>query len=326
MKNIIKEEDKLRLRKAGYLLIGPSQHSAVKICLWTKRSLTDAGYCYKQKFYGINSHRCLQFTPALPFCSNKCLHCWRDTKITFPKWIGEIDSPKEILDAAIEGQRKLLNGFPGNPETNLRKWREAQNPNQAAISLAGEPTLYPLLPELLNELKKRKFTSFLVTNGLLPQAIELLQEKKALPTQLYLSLNSFNSGNYLKMHNPLKKNSWKKFRQSLELLKELDTRTVLRMTLLKGLNLSNPRDYAKLILESQCDYVECKAYMAVGYSRERLGLDFMPSFKEITDFAKELALETGYLLSENHEESRVVLLCKGRKEEKKRILSNHKTT
>ena len=37
------------MEKQGYRFIG--NHSAVKTCEWTKKSLINKGSCYKQKFY-----------------------------------------------------------------------------------------------------------------------------------------------------------------------------------------------------------------------------------------------------------------------------------
>lgn len=45
------------LKKQQYGVVG--RHSAVKVCEWTKKSLVTGNSCYKQKFYGIQSHRCL---------------------------------------------------------------------------------------------------------------------------------------------------------------------------------------------------------------------------------------------------------------------------
>lgn len=45
------------LEKQGYRFFG--KHSAIKVCLWCKRALLDKGTCYKHKFYGIDSWRCV---------------------------------------------------------------------------------------------------------------------------------------------------------------------------------------------------------------------------------------------------------------------------
>ncbi|MFV2040427.1 MAG: 4-demethylwyosine synthase TYW1, partial [Candidatus Hydrothermarchaeales archaeon] len=57
------EETRRLLKSQKYHLVGG--HSAVKGCHWLKESLVRGRECYKAKFYGISSHRCLQMTPAV---------------------------------------------------------------------------------------------------------------------------------------------------------------------------------------------------------------------------------------------------------------------
>ncbi|HDM36274.1 MAG TPA: 4-demethylwyosine synthase TYW1, partial [Candidatus Syntrophoarchaeum butanivorans] len=33
-------------------------------------------FCYKGRFYGVASHRCIQMTPTI-LCNQACIHCWR---------------------------------------------------------------------------------------------------------------------------------------------------------------------------------------------------------------------------------------------------------
>ncbi|MEW5954980.1 MAG: 4-demethylwyosine synthase TYW1 [Candidatus Micrarchaeota archaeon] len=310
-----------RMRRAGYVFVGPSKHAAIKVCAWTKKALTGKGECYKHAFYGIRSWRCLQLSTGM-FCDNACLHCWRETAFLGRQWRGPVDSPAQILDAAIEGQRHLLNGFPGNCEVDETRWQGAQEPLHAAISLMGEPTLYPRLPELLRELRCRGMTSFLVSNGLHPEVFRKLAQENALPTQLYVSLNAWDAASFSKASGNPSPDAWKRFAESLEVMRALrgKTRTVLRMTLAKGLNLGSAADYAQLIEESGCGYCEVKAWMALGASRARLGVNAMPPHEEIKEFACRLARETGYLQSVEHVPSRVVLLCRDEKAEKERLL------
>ena len=63
--------------------------------------------------------------------------------MTIPNWVDDIDDPAEILDGAVTFRRQLLSGFKGNPDVDKRKWKEAREPKHCAISLAGEPTMYP---------------------------------------------------------------------------------------------------------------------------------------------------------------------------------------
>lgn len=298
----------LELERAGYRFVGGNKHSAVKVCHWTRKSLLSRGVCYKEQFYsrelGVRSHRCLQLTPSLPFCDHLCVFCWRNTGITHSKWVGEVDEPDEILDEAISAQRKLLSGFGGNPDVDKRKFKEAQEPKHCAISLAGEPTLYPKINELIEECDRRGMTSFLVTNGMHPEILEHLVK----PTQLYISVVAPDPGTYKAICQPHLQNGWTRLNHSLELMPSFKCRRVIRLTLVKGLNLKDAPGYAKLIERAESDFVEAKAYMHVGFARARLNMGNMPLHQEIRAFAEELAQETGYSILDESEPSRVSLL------------------
>jgi tRNA wybutosine-synthesizing protein 1 len=230
---MLSHKTKSVLEKQGYRIVG--NHSACKICEWTKKSLVDKDTCYKETFYGIKAHRCCQMTPSL-VCPNSCTYCWRTiTKATVGEKIkGKINEPKEIIRGCIEAQRHLINGFPGSSKTNMKKFGEAQNPLSFAISLSGEPTVYPYLSDLIKELHRRKIISFLVTNGQFPKNIEKLDE---LPKQLYVSLDGPTKQIYKKLDNPSLKDYWERLNKTLELMSSLDTRTVIRITAIKGLNM-----------------------------------------------------------------------------------------
>ncbi|ODS42387.1 MAG: tRNA-modifying enzyme [Candidatus Altiarchaeales archaeon IMC4] len=291
------------LERQNYKVVG--NHSAVKVCAWTKKSIRDEGVCYKEQFYGIECHRCLQMTPAVASCTQKCLFCWRSLEHTESpaKW----DDPSFIIENSIEAQRKLLSGFGGNPDVNKKKLAQAQDPNQAAISLSGEPTIYPKIDELVGEFNRRRFTTFLVTNGTLPGRLSKMEN---LPTQLYLSVDAPNEEIYRKLCNPLDSACWGKLNETMDLFPSLGTRRVIRMTMVKGWNMVEPQGYAKIIGRAQPDFVEVKAYMFVGASRERLTLENMPSNDEVMDFAQRVAEESGYDVKDEKRDSRVVLLGK----------------
>ena len=111
MNKMIPEKIKKALEKQGYRFVG--KHSAVKICLWCRKSMKNEGECYKSKFYGIDSSRCCQMSPSVEFCNNRCLHCWRPVEYTVGKEIPreEADKPEEVLDGCVEAQRKMLLGL-----------------------------------------------------------------------------------------------------------------------------------------------------------------------------------------------------------------------
>ena len=313
-----------RVRKETYEKVG--NHSAVQLCNWTKNSLRDEGVCYKEKFYGIKSHLCCQMTCSI-FCNNRCIHCWRDISNAQNKIIENPDEPKEVIERAIKAQRKLLTGFKRNPNSNKRqlskanqkKLLEAQMPNQFAISLTGEPTLYPKIGELIKEIRKRKATSFLVTNGLQPKIIRKLIDENNLPTRLYVSVNSSNEKDYLKFHRSLKKNAWKLLNKTLSLFSKIKGKTVFRMNLVRDLNMSekNAKEFAKMIKKYKPMLVEIKGFMSVGFARERLDYNRMPSEQEMKDFIEILLIElqkTGYKFLGGHKKSRAYVLGKDKKD------------
>jgi tRNA wybutosine-synthesizing protein 1 len=279
----------------GYHLVG--NHSAVKTCLWLKKSLKDEGFCYKQKFYGIQSHRCLQMTPALK-CNLSCIHCWRPLELLpeLKKW----DDSELIVEESIIAQRKLLSGFWGTKGVNLNKLKEAYEPNQVAISLIGEPTLYPSIDRLVDEFNKRGMTTFVVTNGTNPSAIEKIE-----PYQLYISLIAYSEESHKTLNCP-SGNLWEKILRSLSLMSD-KRRTVLRLTLIKGINMDASK-FLPLIERASPDFIEAKAYMHLGYSRLRLDRGRMPEHEDIRAFSENLEKMSGYSIADESQISRVVLL------------------
>ena len=301
------------LEKQHYRIVG--KHSSVKICEWTKKSLIDneKGACFKEKFYGIKSHRCCQMSPWFS-CQNRCLHCWRAIELNDNLNKKIADNPKEIIWGCVEAQKKLLSGFNGNNKVNRKKLFEAQEPMQFAISLTGEPTLYPKIGELIQELRKQGKTSFLVTNGLQPIVLKKLNKKKQLPTQIYLSLNAPNKELYNGWHRSSMKNAWEKFNETLKLFPKLKTRKVIRMTLVKGLNDKDEqiKEFARMIKIARPYFVEIKSFMPIGFSRKRLSYNRMLSYQEVFSFSKKLAKAMGYKIEDFHKLSRVVLIGKDR--------------
>ncbi len=322
------EKKESRVKGAGYKFVGKHDHSAVKICMWTKKAIRGEGVCYKYAFYGIRSHRCVQMSPAVPFCNHACIHCWRDTSAHFLGWEGGTDSAVDIVEGSIKAQLHMINGFPGSPKTDMRMFREASAPRHVAISLDGEPTLYEELPALVKEYHKRGMTTFIVSNGSNPAMLERLEKEGALPTQLYISFNSPTKERYGKIVVPLVKDAWENYMRSLKILEKQGaqkpsnskTRTVLRMTLALDHNMDDIDGYASQVKIAKPHFIEVKAYMALGSSRARLGPSRMPTHAQVKEFAQELAKKTGYLVSVEHIPSRIVLLCRDKECEKERII------
>jgi tRNA wybutosine-synthesizing protein 1 len=207
----------------------------------------------------------------------------------------------------INAHRELVSGYKGDPRCDLTLWEESRNPNQVAISLSGEPTLYPYLDEFIRLCKNRGMTTFLVTNGTQPKTLENLS---CMPTQLYVSVVAPSPEIYKKLCRPAISNSWSSLKRTLELLSSLNTITVIRHTLIQDWNLGFEEEYAKLDKLAEPTYIEPKGYMFVGYSRKRLNISNMPKHLKIRQFAEKLAFLLDYKLVGERVDSRVVLLRK----------------
>ncbi len=309
---MLSKEARAKFKKQGYRIVG--NHSAIKICDWCRKALRGDGVCYKQRFYPelVKSHRCVQMSCTLTECSQRCVFCWRDLSYTTCTPIKNPDSPKTIVDGCIKAHKEILQGFKGNPKVSKEKFDEAMQPTQFAISLTGEGCLYPRLGDLIKELRKRKIVSFLVTNGQHPDVIKKLADEDALPTQLYVSIEAPFEELYKKIDNPIYKDGWKRINQTLKLLPELNCRKVLRITLIKGLNDSYIKEWAKFIKQAGDLWIEVKAYMHVGYSRKRLKKEDMPLHSEVREFSEKLAKTLDWIILDEQARSRVVLIGKNK--------------
>jgi len=297
----MKEDLRRRLDKQQYKMGG--EHSAVKLCHWMRQSMLKGRRCYKQDFYGISSHRCLQMTPVVHDCTQECIFCWRigGFEDEEKKW----DEPGPMLDKLIEQQRLLITGFNGDPRCDKRMYQEARQPRHVAISLAGEPTLYPFLGELIEECHKRHLTTFLVTNGTLP---ETLEELDPLPTQLYVTVAAPNKSIYTEVCQPRIPDGWDRLMRTLEILPSLGTRKVIRHTLVQGWNMGWEEEYAKLDEAADPTFIEPKGFVFVGDSRKRMSIENMPSHESVKEFGQKIADKLGLHVLKEKKDSRVVLV------------------
>lgn len=303
----LEAEVAMKMYAQGYRFVG--RHSAIKVCEWTKNDIRGKDSCYKNKFYGIDSRRCVQMSPAAFFCDFNCRHCWRSLQFRMPPKDFEWDEPEKIYKGCIKSQRDIVQGFKGKgfEKIDLDNVRQAEEPMHFAISLSGEPTLYPYLPELIDLIKDNGKTAFLVTNGAHPEMIKKLLKHQ--PTNLYITLPGPDEESYEEECCAKIINGWYKIMESLSLIKDFSCRTVIMLTLNKHLNMHSPEKYAKIIDECQPEFVECKGYMAVGGARDKMGMDAMPWHEEVRKFAKEIEKHCSYKIVNEKINSCVVLLA-----------------
>jgi wyosine [tRNA(Phe)-imidazoG37] synthetase (radical SAM superfamily) len=371
--------------KTTYRIIGENKHSAIKPCHWLEQKLMtgrDNRNCYKGVF-GVQSHRCLQNTPSMPFCNQQCVFCWRDTESgnLSREFTVEPDDPKYLIDEMIRHHQdiiknhlplrrylenyeiivdlltfmlnnredqsinslskglhisknkieralnllknqefliptdnslknfrldneisccidsrdeivKLINLSLTTPDEIMQTHGEAMNPNHAAISLDGEPFLYPKLDGLVSEFRNRNMTTFIVTNGTFPKRIESLN---SLPSQLYITLPAPNREIYKKVCRPMIKNGWEKILDSLSLVESLSCRSVVRLTAVKNLNLTDKyiEDYIRIVKMANPNFFEIKGFTLQASAlkiKERLKSDkplqhYFPTYEDLEKFA-----------------------------------------
>ncbi|MDH3353022.1 MAG: radical SAM protein [Nanoarchaeota archaeon] len=312
---------KSSLLKMNYALVGET--SAVQICRWTKNAIRGGRGCWKEKFYGISSAGCCEMTPAVMWCENQCLHCWRPIEMNLGTDLPAIDNPVEILDGIVEARKNLLIGFKGRKGIDLKKIEAALEPKLYTMSLSGEPTLYSRIGEMFKEIRRRGAVSFLVTNGLNPEVLAGFKDDE-FPTQIAVSTNAPNEKLFKIWHRSTKENAWQKFNETLDEIKKLKgkVRRVVRLTLAiegkegqfnNSTNMleENIPEYCDLIKKAEPDFVHVKGYTSVGYARGRMGYDNQPWHKDVKNYAKKIqeGLED-YKIAAEDERSCIVMLAR----------------
>jgi len=305
------------LTKQGYKIIGT--HSGVKLCRWTKAMLRGRGGCYKHAFYGIESHRCMETTPSLA-CANKCVFCWRHhTNPVGKEWKWEMNPADDIVNDALGQHRKMINEMRGVPGVTEEKLQEGMNPRHCALSLVGEPIMYPEIGKFVELLHKKRMSTFLVTNAQFPKAIEDLPPI----TQLYVSVDAATPETLKAIDRPLHSDYWDRFVGSLSSLKTKHQRTVYRLTLVAGWNLAEAEEYAKLVKLGEPDFIEIKGVTYCGSSDKSasaLTMKNVPYHEDVVKFSQEICRLTNreqegkdassYELACEHSHSCCVLLAR----------------
>uniref|UniRef100_A0A8C5DVG8 S-adenosyl-L-methionine-dependent tRNA 4-demethylwyosine synthase TYW1 n=1 Tax=Gouania willdenowi TaxID=441366 RepID=A0A8C5DVG8_GOUWI len=290
---------------AGYKLIG--SHSGVKLCRWTKSMLRGRGGCYKHTFYGIESHRCMETTPSLA-CANKCVFCWRHhTNPVGTEWLWKMDPAEKILEEAMEKHQNMIRQFKGVPGVLPERYQEGLAIKHCALSLVGEPIMYPEINTFLRLLHSQRISSFLVTNAQFPQEIRNLVPV----TQLYVSVDASTKDSLKKIDRPLFKDFWPRFLDSLRALGEKRQRTVYRLTLVKAWNVEEMQSYSELIALGQPDFIEVKGVTYCGESSaSTLTMANVPWHQEVVAFVRQLAdMLPQYEIACEHEHSNCLLIA-----------------
>ncbi|GAB5366733.1 hypothetical protein AAMO2058_001168800 [Amorphochlora amoebiformis] len=313
-REMLTESLRKSLTKQGYKLIG--SHSGVKLCRWTKAMLRGRGGCYKHSFYGISSYQCMETTPSLA-CANKCVFCWRHHSNPVGKsWKWKMDDAKLIVNGAIEKHQKMIKQMKGVPGVKPERYKEAFTVKHCALSLVGEPIMYPQINEFLGLLHEKKISSFLVTNAQFPDRVKHLNPC----TQLYVSIDAATKDTLKAVDRPLHKDFWERFIGSLKALKQkASTRTVYRLTLVRDWNMQDVKAYVKLLVLGLPLLIEIKGVTFCGDSKaSSLTIKNSPFHHEVCTFGQSICDEYAamfpdapnkYQLACEHEHSNCILLA-----------------
>uniref|UniRef100_U3J7S4 Radical SAM core domain-containing protein n=1 Tax=Anas platyrhynchos platyrhynchos TaxID=8840 RepID=U3J7S4_ANAPP len=176
-----------------------------------------------------------------------------------------------------------------------------------ALSLVGEPIMYPEINRFLKLLHQHNISSFLVTNAQFPDEIRNLEPV----TQLYVSVDASTKESLKRIDRPLFKDFWQRFLDSLKALSEKQQRTVYRLTLVKAWNVDELRAYADLVSLGKPDFIEVKGVTYCGESSaSSLTMANVPWHEEVVRFVQELVeLIPDYEIACEHEHSNCLLIA-----------------
>ncbi|PLW21951.1 hypothetical protein PCANC_04400 [Puccinia coronata f. sp. avenae] len=285
-KDMISPMTRKSLTKQGYAIVG--SHSAVKTCRWTKASLRGRGFCYKHAFYGIQSHQCMEATPSLA-CANKCTFCWRShTNPVGTSWRWKTDDAEFVVEESLKEHDRLIKQLAGMPGVRADRFSEARTPRHAALSLVGEPVMFPHIKKYISLLTEKHISTFLVTNAQFPDSLLDLPPV----TQLYLSIDAGTKESLKSIDRPLHRDFWERFLASIDIVRTKKVRTVFRLTLVKGENSDEIKEYAELIRRGQPDFIEVKGVTYCGYpGSSNLTIKNSPWHNEVIKFVEDLCEE-----------------------------------
>ncbi|XP_027752103.1 S-adenosyl-L-methionine-dependent tRNA 4-demethylwyosine synthase [Empidonax traillii] len=228
------------LTKQGYKLIG--SHSGVKLCRWTKvgpLSFSPLVDKTKLETYSVSEKavKCLkknlsnsdvateesrgavfikepEFNAVLEcLVSSPCRH---HTNPVGTEWRWKMDQPELILQEAIENHQNMIKQFRGVSGVKADRFEEALTVKHCALSLVGEPIMYPQINRFVRLLHQHSISSFLVTNAQFPEEIRSLEPV----TQLYVSVDASTRESLRRIDRPLFKDFWQRFLDSLKALAE----------------------------------------------------------------------------------------------------------
>ena len=128
------------------------------------------------------------------------MFCWRHhTNPVGTEWKWKTDGAEMIFETALKNHYAMINEFKGVPGVRADRLAEAFEVAHCALSLVGEPIMYPHINEFVSLLHSKRISTFLVTNAQFPDAIRSLQPV----TQLYVSVDAPTKESLKRIDRPL---------------------------------------------------------------------------------------------------------------------------
>jgi tRNA wybutosine-synthesizing protein 1 len=118
-----------------------------------------------------------------------------------------MDDPIDIVNGAVDAHTRMIKQMKGVPGVKPERLAEGMEPRHCALSLVGEPIMYPEINTLVDELHRRRISSFLVTNAQFPDRISQLSPV----TQLYVSVDAATKEKLKAIDRPLFSDFWERF-------------------------------------------------------------------------------------------------------------------
>ena len=267
--------------------------------------------------------------------ANKCVFCWRHhSNPVGTEWKWQMDPPEMLVEGALQNHYKMIKQMKGVPGVLPERFEEGFQVRHCALSLVGEPIMYPEINTFTELLHEKGISSYLVTNAQFPEEMKTLKPV----TQLYISIDASTKDALKAVDRPLNRDFWERFTSCIEQLALRLERTVFRLTLgrpknytqvtlcklylhdsgfhissfylVKGWNAEEIDNYAKLVLIGKPDFIEVKGVTYCGTSKaSKLTMENVPWHEEVIFFVQKLADQlSDYEIACEHEHSNCILI------------------
>jgi tRNA wybutosine-synthesizing protein 1 len=222
----------------------------------------------------------------------------------------QVNEPGDLIAGFEEKHLEMIKAMRGVPGVLPERLAEAsKSVKHCALSLVGEPIIYPRINEMLTGLHRKGISTFMVTNAQFPDEMESLVPV----TQLYISIDAPTPEELKAVDRPLFSDFWERFLECVDQLRVKRQRTVFRLTLVNGWNTQALSKYVQLVRRGGPDFIEVKGVTYCGDSTASpLTIKHCPYHAEVRAYCKAMVAELGegYELASEHAHSNIVLIAR----------------